>query len=445
VCKIIKYIKLRKGRKSFLKINLAIVIILCIPLIMGSYSHAEHAEICIREESQLGIKEDRIFDSFGNYKITYIQTDFPKIPSGGPDLAFKTLQACWGYNDYCNVDGLYVNWMVINIGDTYKSDEPICISLAFYINDEEEPFEIFEDCVVIDPYTWKTGESTGWDYFFVVKKKLATLTIHADYHNIIPEQNEDNNIKTVEVVRGITISGKVCEKINGQEYPIKDYAVMDGTDALSPRSRYFKTDENGNYKMTIYPKKPYGQSFVYNIIAQNDDATKRQLRITKKLRVGGNTNINFLFEGMSPDKPSILERRHSGATNVEYIFKSLSTHPENLELYYLFVWQEMDWNNGYHDLKYTTSGWLGPFESGTICTASKAWDKSGIKHIFVVCKDKHGTLSPNSDDFMMLISKSRSRDIYSKSVFALFDRIQKFFPFLSLFKTCISSSPVGQV
>jgi hypothetical protein len=86
-------------------------------------------------------------------------------------------------------------------------------------------------------------------------------------------------------------------------------------------------------------------------------------------------------ENKAPVAPTIL-----GETllNIEDkgSFSAVTTDPDNDDIYYLF-----DWGDG------TDSGWIGSFDSGSICTYDHYWIESDIYEIKVKAKDKNGAES----------------------------------------------------
>ena len=87
-----------------------------------------------------------------------------------------------------------------------------------------------------------------------------------------------------------------------------------------------------------------------------------------------------------PAKPATPSGTANGNINTEYSYTSTTTDPNNDKVYFMF-----DWGDG------TTSGWLGPYNSGSSVTGKKTWTTRGNFTIRVVAKDTHGILSVWSD------------------------------------------------
>jgi hypothetical protein len=107
-----------------------------------------------------------------------------------------------------------------------------------------------------------------------------------------------------------------------------------------------------------------------------------------------------------PNKPSKPNGPSSGVIGEEYTYTSSTTDPNGDEIYYQF-----DWNDG------TSSGWIGPQNSGTQASADKTWTKQGTYQVKVVAKDEHHVISEWSDTLTVTIPRSRSAGINSDGTF----------------------------
>ena len=68
------------------------------------------------------------------------------------------------------------------------------------------------------------------------------------------------------------------------------------------------------------------------------------------------------------------------------MFSTTTTEPDGDDVYYLF-----DWDDG------TDSGWLGPFDSGAMASASHSWSEVDTYEIRVKAKDVYNVESDWSD------------------------------------------------
>lgn len=91
--------------------------------------------------------------------------------------------------------------------------------------------------------------------------------------------------------------------------------------------------------------------------------------------------------------PSTPTGETSGNFRVSYVYESSTTDPDGDLMYYFW-----DWGDG------NSSGWLGPFTSGTVHNASHAWAVEGIYNIKVKARDTSGAESLWSDSLTVTIS-----------------------------------------
>lgn len=74
----------------------------------------------------------------------------------------------------------------------------------------------------------------------------------------------------------------------------------------------------------------------------------------------GDPTLTIAEKSQPPLKPSTPNGPPSGNTGTEYTYTTSTTDPESDKIYYLF-----DWGDG------STSGWVGPFNSGATASAKK--------------------------------------------------------------------------
>jgi hypothetical protein len=87
-----------------------------------------------------------------------------------------------------------------------------------------------------------------------------------------------------------------------------------------------------------------------------------------------------------PEKPATPTGSVSGKPGTEYLYTTTTTDPDGDQV--LYIW---NWGDG------TTSGWLGPFNSGATATATHSWTAQGTYQIKVKAKDTFGAESDWSD------------------------------------------------
>lgn len=93
-----------------------------------------------------------------------------------------------------------------------------------------------------------------------------------------------------------------------------------------------------------------------------------------------------------PNKPSTPSGPTSGKVLLTYFYQSSTTDPDGDQVTYWF-----DWGDG------NSSGWMGPYTSGSYCETEYAWGKYGIYTIRVKAMDMSGAESPWSDPLTVTI------------------------------------------
>jgi hypothetical protein len=113
-------------------------------------------------------------------------------------------------------------------------------------------------------------------------------------------------------------------------------------------------------------------------------------------QVFGDPTLQIGEESNPPEKPSTPAGPTNGGIGKELTYTTLTTDPENDEVYYMF-----DWGDG------TTSGWIGPFDSGAIASATNTFTVEGTYSIKVVAKDDHGKVSSWSDELAVTLPRNK--------------------------------------
>ena len=90
-------------------------------------------------------------------------------------------------------------------------------------------------------------------------------------------------------------------------------------------------------------------------------------------------DLNASIPPSKPEKPS---GDTTGKNGIEYTYSSSSKDPNSDKIFYNFSWGEGNY-----------SGWMGPYYSTEIVTASHAWAVSGKYQVKVIAKDEEGLLS----------------------------------------------------
>ena len=95
----------------------------------------------------------------------------------------------------------------------------------------------------------------------------------------------------------------------------------------------------------------------------------------------------------SPAQPSKPNGPTQGIWNVEYTYTSSASDPNGDDIYYLF-----DWGDG------SNSGWLGPYQSGHVASASHVWTVLNTYNVKVKAKDIWGAGSIWSEPLVVTIT-----------------------------------------
>jgi hypothetical protein len=109
------------------------------------------------------------------------------------------------------------------------------------------------------------------------------------------------------------------------------------------------------------------------------------------------------FKSPSPSDPPVTPTKPVGTTlgiwNIEYTYTSSTNDPNNDQIYYLF-----DWDDG------STSGWLGPFDSGVTGVASHIWTELGTYNVRVRARDVWGAGSTWSESLVVTVTDNNLPD-----------------------------------
>lgn len=126
-----------------------------------------------------------------------------------------------------------------------------------------------------------------------------------------------------------------------------------------------------------------------------------------------------------PDRPSRPSGETSGKVGKEYTYTTQTTDYNFDQIYYRF-----SWGDG------TDSGWIGPYESGEMCSAKHTWSSRGYYNITVQAKDDPNGDGDLSDGFESLVSEplpvSMPKMKSSKLIF--FGLLEKLIQKLPVFK-----------
>lgn len=137
----------------------------------------------------------------------------------------------------------------------------------------------------------------------------------------------------------------------------------------------------------------------------------------------GDPTLAIGEESQPPVKPDAPEGTASGQINTEYTYTASTTDPDGDKLEYFF-----DWGNG------DTSGWIGPYHSGSTASASYTWTTKGDYQVRVKARDDHFVQSGWSDPLHITMPKSYRP--FNSLILEILEKLMERFPFLEqLFET----------
>jgi len=139
-------------------------------------------------------------------------------------------------------------------------------------------------------------------------------------------------------------------------------------------------------------------------------------RVTQLMIVSLSELAGFITYN-APFIPDIPNGPVNGKVGEEYTYTSQTTDPQGDDIFYLF-----DWGDG------TDSGWLGPYTSGDIVSASHNWSSKNTFKVKVKAKDMDGYESEWSDYLSVVIPRNKIRFTYLS---ILFERLCQIFPIIS--------------
>jgi len=128
----------------------------------------------------------------------------------------------------------------------------------------------------------------------------------------------------------------------------------------------------------------------------------------------GDPTLSIAEKSDPPAKPATPSGPASGKVGTEYTYTTSTTDPNGDKIYYMF-----NWGDG------TTSGWVGPSNSGATASAKKTWTTKGSYQVKVVAKDVHGVLSVWSDPLPVSMPRIK---ISNQMIYQILERLLERFP-----------------
>ena len=192
---------------------------------------------------------------------------------------------------------------------------------------------------------------------------------------------------TPPIISNITASPSmqvVGGKVNITCIIIDDIATDAYLEVAYPNGSYSNFTMHNNSSM-YYVENNYGITGTYNFTIYAKDMLGNANKT-------GIHHFTISSENHPPEEPNKPNGSTKGVTGVAYAYSTSTTDPDGDFVYYLF-----DWGDG------STSGWLGPYVSGNVVSASHIWGSVGIYNVRVKAKDSYGHESQWSDNLTVTI------------------------------------------
>lgn len=227
---------------------------------------------------------------------------------GRPDLNLTIFRA-WYCKEKCK---MHVEYMITNVGDTYYDPEgdPIKYYLELYVDESATPLctLAIPGFYIGDPSALNSGEADDGTRAYAIDEKPEILRAIVDTTNTIPESDEDNEYIT-NVHPGVFIYGVVNKKELFGQKPYENVYVMQRgkTWQISP---FNITDEEGNYKLSLYPKSTDEEDTydigVYGNIRDLVLDSPMEVLTSESVKAGESAELNFLVDSKSKSDTSSL-------------------------------------------------------------------------------------------------------------------------------------------
>ena len=142
----------------------------------------------------------------------------------------------------------------------------------------------------------------------------------------------------------------------------------------------------------------------------------------------GKTSIVISLNNTAPSVPKIIDGVTEGRPETIYEYIAMSTDSDGDKLYYLWGWGDT-----------TTSGWMGPYDTGIQITVGHYWKKIGVYTVRVKCRDEHGSESNWSKNMSVDINRLTLPLLLQN----LLERLSERFPLLQQLFTALQQDPLG--
>ncbi|MCX6660981.1 MAG: hypothetical protein NTY91_00345 [Euryarchaeota archaeon] len=137
------------------------------------------------------------------------------------------------------------------------------------------------------------------------------------------------------------------------------------------------------------------EAYIYAVAHDTDDESPQYGEYPE----GTGSYLSLKVSSNPPAQPTKPIGPTLGIWNIEYTYTSSTTEPDNEQIYYQY-----NWDDG------STSGWIGPYNSGQSGSASHIWTVLGTYNVTVKAKDTWGATSIRSEPLAVTITNNTPPD-----------------------------------
>jgi hypothetical protein len=331
----------------------------------------------------------------------------------------------WGLDTkyhYWEDDNLFGNNIEATITGNDPSSDEIYIICAHYDSVPGSPgadddgsgvAAVMAAAKLMSAYSWKhtvrfiafSGEEQGLygSYYYVSKaienEDNIVAVLNADMIGFAKDDYDANRVKIFEDDYSTWITSFTIDINNQYEDYIGLEVIPSGYSWGSDHYYFWQAGYNAifyfEYNFNDYYHSP------------DDTIENMDLNYAKKnsrLILATLAELSIKDTQEAPDIPVRPIGNTNGKAGNEYSYTSSTSDPQNDQISYLF-----DWGDG------TDSGWIGPYNSNDIASASHSWTDKGNYQIKVKAKDNFGHESDWSEP--LSISMPRNRGFNLNSMF----------------------------
>ncbi|MCK4902248.1 MAG: M28 family peptidase [Thermoplasmatales archaeon] len=239
--------------------------------------------------------------------------------------------------------------------------------------------------------------------------------INLDMMGYATNPQEEGKIRIYENPLSSWIVNEYTIPISQQYADLIDFEVLVYDDPTGHGSDYLKFWKFGHDALFYHEYKWNPYIHTPNDILENMNvnyATKVARFAIATLAKLANSPI---IDNSKPETPSSPDGPSIGNIFIKHTFTTSTIDPEGDDVYYMFDWGDE-----------TNSGWLGPYNSGEVITASHTWTKLGPFSVKVKSKDVHGIQSGWSN--VHPITMPRSSCAKDNFIFRILEKIIDIIP-----------------